>query len=92
MLLALLYIEPNRIGAAAMACDQMSLGNRYWQEVFPGDIPPGSTFETAYVTINNHQLCFKLLNLGVDDQYDGCELAREVEAHISPVRSLERAA
>ena len=34
MLMAILYCEPDRVAAAALACDQMALGDAYWRDVF----------------------------------------------------------
>ncbi len=84
MLMAILYCDADRIAAAAMACDQMEHGDQYWLEIFPGEIETGSIFETAYINVNNEKLCYKLLNLGMDDQYDGSVLAAELEASIAP--------
>jgi hypothetical protein len=92
MLMALLYCEPDRIGAAAFACDQMALGDAYWQDAFAGEIEKGSVFETAYVTVNNHELCYKLLNIGIDDAFDGTELAAALEKIAVPPYVTERAA
>lgn len=92
MLMAILYCEPDRIAAAAFACDQMALGNEYWTDVFPGEIEKGSIFETAYVTVNNHKLCFQLLNLGIDEQVDGKKLAEELEKIARPDYVTRRAA
>lgn len=92
MLLAVLYCEPDQIAAAAFACDQMPYGDEYWTDVFPGTIEKGSINETAYITVNNHELGFRLMNVGIDEQYDGRELAAELEALIVPQYSAEKAA
>lgn len=92
MLMAILYCEPDRVAAAALACDQMALGDAYWQDVFPGEIEAGSVFETAYLTVTNRELCFKLLALGIDDQIDGTSLAAELEKVAKPDYVTGRAA
>lgn len=92
MLMAILYCEPDRIAAAAFACDQMAMGDDYWNEVFPGEIEAGSIFETAYVTVNNRELCYKLLNLGIDELRDGTELAAELNKVAKPDYVTGRAA
>ena len=92
MLMAVLYCEPDRVAAAAFACDQMAMGDAYWDEAFVGEIEKGSVFETAYVTVNNHELCYKLLNIGIDDQIDGKVLAAELEAIAVPSYVTQRAA
>ena len=91
MLLALLYCDDDRIAAAAMACDQVPLGDRYWNEIFPGEIQRGDMFETAYVTVANADLRERLLKIGIDVQYDGRELAQELIESLIP-NYLNRAA
>lgn len=92
MLMAILYCDPDRIAAAAFACDQMAMGDSYWKDVFPGEITQGSVYETAYVTIHNRELGYKLLNLGMDDRFNGRELATEVSLAAKPSYVTERAA
>ena len=84
MLLAVLYCDPDRIAAAAFACDQAPHGDAYWTEVFSGEIEKGSIYETAYINVQNHELSFKLMNLGIDSSYDGRELAKELDAVAVP--------
>ena len=91
MLMALLYCDDDRIAAAAPACDQVPLGDRYWTEVFEGEIESGSMFETAYVTVANAQMREKLLSIGVDVDADGRKLAEELIASFTP-DYLDRAA
>ncbi len=92
MLMAILYCDPDRIAAAAFACDQMALGDAYWKDVFPGEIQRGSVFETAYITIHNRELSYKLLNLGIHNQFDGRDLAAEIALAAKPDYVTERAA
>ena len=92
MLMALLYCEDNQIAAAAPACDQMPYGDEYWTDIFAGYIETGSLFETAYITVNNADIRRRLLLLGFEDEIDGRELARELEANLTPEYLHDRAA
>lgn len=87
MLLAILYCESDRIGGAAMAVDQMPHGDQFWTDIFPGKFEAGSLQETRYVTVNQHELSYKLMSLGVDTRFCGRELAVELESHIAPTLS-----
>lgn len=78
MLLALLYCDDDRIAAAAPACDQAPFGDRYWNEIFEGDIKTGTMFETAYITVANSELRERILMVGIDDSVDGRLLAEEL--------------
>lgn len=84
MLMAVLYCDPDRIAAAAFACDQAPHGDAYWTEVFSGKIEQGSIYETAYVYVQDHELSFKLMNLGIDSAYDGREIAKEIDTIAVP--------
>jgi hypothetical protein len=84
MLMALLYCDEDRIAAAAPACDQIPLGNRYWTEIYLGQIELGSMFETAYVTVANPKMRKKLLALGIENEIDGRQLAEELIASMIP--------
>ena len=92
MLMALLFCEPDRIGAAAFACDQSPYGESYWNEIHAGTIDTGSLFETAYVTVANPELRRKLMQIGLDDIADGIQLAAELERSIIPQYANQRAA
>ena len=92
MLIALLYCEPDRIAAAALACDQTPYGDNYWDEIHPAKIERGSISETAYATVANPTLRQRLLQIGLDDSCDGTELARELESAVAPDYHSERAA
>ena len=84
MLMAVLYCDPDRIAAAAFAGDQAPKGEAYWTEVFSGKIEKGTIYETAYIYVQNHELCYRLMNLGIDPAYDGRELAKELETIAVP--------
>ena len=84
MLMALLYCDDDRIAAAAPACDQIPLGDRYWEEVFQGNIEEGSMFETAYVTVANAEIRDRLLAIGIEDDIDGRQLAQELVSSLIP--------
>ena len=92
MLMALLYSEEDQIAAAAPACDQMPYGDEYWTEIFAGLIPAGSIFETAYITVNNADIRRRLLLPGFDEDVNGRELVRELEATLTPDYLQDRAA
>ena len=92
MLMALLYCDADRIAAAAPACDQMPYGDGYWTDIFAGLVPDGPLFETAYITVNNADLRRRLLLLGFDDDIDGCQLAHDLNATLTPEYLQERAA
>ncbi len=80
MLMALLYSPNEQIIAAAPACDQVSLGDRFWFEVHAAKIELTDVFETAYVAVDNVELRQKLLMLGIDPSVNGVELTQRVEA------------
>ena len=65
MYLALLFDEGDQLLAAAPACDQQPLGNRYWREVYPQSIS-GAWGETAIIDIGDRSLSELLLSLAVD--------------------------
>lgn len=92
MLIALLYCEPDRIAAAALACDQTPYGDSYWEEIHPFNFEHGSIFETAYTTVANPSLRQRLLQIGLDDSCDGVALAKELELAAAPDYHSERAA
>ena len=80
MLMALLYVEDDRIAAAAAACDQSPYGDQFWLNFHAGEIVHGTMYETAYVEIDDPILESRLRSIGFDDAVDGFELAAEVEA------------
>ena len=82
--MAILYCDDDRIAAAAPACDQLPLGNRYWEEVFAGRIVRGDMFETAYVSVVQKELRERLMQIGIDQAVDGTELAQELSASVIP--------
>lgn len=96
MLMALLYTADNEIAAAAPACDQSPLGDQYWLEIHEAELAEafskGAFFETAYITIADPDLRARLLQVGVDDEIDGQELAVEVVTKAAPDYRLGRAA
>jgi hypothetical protein len=92
MLLALLYCEPDRIAAAALACDQLPIGDKYWNQIHAGEIQGGSIFETAYVEVNDRRLRERLLQIGIESNIDGQQLAEEVAAIGSTEPASGRAA
>jgi hypothetical protein len=67
MLLALLYDDSGRLAAAAPACDQQPLGDRYWREVCAERVSLRGS-ETAYVNIDDPWLVDRLLRM--DFAYD----------------------
>ena len=91
MLMAILYCDDNRIGAAAPACDQVPFGDQYWNEYFQGEIETGPLFETAYITVNNADLRERLMSIGIDHEADGTRLAQELVESLIPTY-LNRAA
>ncbi len=78
MLLALLYAHDGELLAAALACDQEPLGNRYWREVYPEVLPLRGS-ETAYVEIDDALLADRLLRM---DFRDGVEAAEAVDQYL----------
>ncbi len=85
MLLALLYEDDGRLTAAAPACDQQPLGNRYWLEIHPEKVNVRHS-ETAYVNIDDPWLVERLLNM---DFADGADAAEAVDAHLG-IAATER--
>ncbi len=92
MLMALLYCEPDRIGAGALACEQLPFGDAYWNEMHAAAIEPGSIFETAHIEIKDAELCERLLAIGITSQCDGKILAERVEQLKSTKLAAGRAA
>ena len=85
MLLALLYTDDDYLAAAAPACDQQPLGHRYWS--IDGRAIDGARGETAYVQIDDPQLCRRLLAWtsedGGDEGFaDGREAAYAVDVYL----------
>lgn len=78
MLLALLYQDDGTLTAAAPACDQQPLGDRYWREVYPESVRLRGS-ETAYVNIDDAWLVDRLLRR---DFRDGAEAADAVDAYL----------
>jgi hypothetical protein len=78
MMLALLYDRDGQLSAAAPACDQQSLGDRYWNEVYPEPVTTRGG-ETAYINIDNPELVERLLKM---DFRDETEAAEAVDAYL----------
>jgi hypothetical protein len=78
MLLALLYQDDGELVAAAPACDQQPLGDRYWREGYPEVLTLRGS-ETAYVKIDDPELVDRLLRM---DFHDGVEAARAVDIYL----------
>ena len=84
MLMALLYGEDDQIAAAAPACDQIPLGDRYWSDIHAGELKSGNVYQTAYVTVANASLREKLLLIGIDELFDAGKLTAELSRSIQP--------
>jgi hypothetical protein len=82
MLLALLYQADGQLAAAAPACDQQPLGNRYWLEVCPEPVHLRDS-ETAYVEIADADLVHDLLRMNFRD---GAEAAAVVDNYLGLAR------
>ena len=78
MLMALLYSQFGRIIAAAPACDQVPLGDKYWLDCHEADLTSEDFFETAYVFVADPSLQTSLLRLGIEDSIDSEILTRKV--------------
>jgi hypothetical protein len=78
MILALLYQRDGQLSAAAPACDQQLLGNRYWKEIYPEEVNLRGS-ETAYVDIEDPELVERLL---AREFGDGNEAAAAVDAYL----------
>ena len=78
MLLALLYESDGQLSAAAPACDQQPLGNRFWLEGCPERVNLRGS-ETAYADIEHPELLDWLLKMQFRDGFDA---ARAVEAYL----------
>jgi hypothetical protein len=72
MLLALLYEDDGKLSAAAPACDQQPLGDRYWREVYPQTVRVQES-ETAYVDIDDPILVDRLLRMDFQDEVEAGE-------------------
>jgi hypothetical protein len=86
MLLALLYQDDRQLSAAAPACDQQALGNRYWIEVYPEKVTLRGS-ETAYVNIHDPWLVERLLAM---DFRDGVEAAEAVDEYLGLAKTALR--
>jgi hypothetical protein len=78
MLLALLYKHDGELSAAAMACDQEPLGDRFWKEVHP-ETKSLRGSATAYVNIDDPELAARLLRM---EFQDGVEAAKAVDEYL----------
>jgi hypothetical protein len=78
MLLALLYQREGNLAAAAPACDQQPLGDRYWRTVYPEPLELRGS-ETAYVAIDDAELVDRLLRMNFRD---GIAAAEAVDAYL----------
>ena len=92
MLFALLYDSNDLISAAAMACDQQPLGNRYWYECHLAELDSSESYQTAYMSIVDPFLQMQLLMLGIDQEVDRAELTRAVDALVAHTPIADRAA
>lgn len=80
MLLAVLYSADEAVLAAGPACDQQTLGDRYWPEVQAIDLP--SDYETAHVLIQDTDFANRLLDLTTQFD-DGHAAAAAIEEYTS---------
>jgi hypothetical protein len=78
MLVALLYQDDGTLTAAAPACDQEPLGDRYWREVLPDAVRVRGS-ETAYVDIDDTALLNRLVRM---DFPNGREAAKAVDEYL----------
>lgn len=93
MLMAILYSNDGEILAAAPACDQLESGDEYWNEYHVGEFELRRVLETAYVQVNDEDLCEQLMRVGIDDEIDVAALAGKIEsAGFRKPFSLNRAA
>jgi hypothetical protein len=86
VLLALLYENDGELSAAAPACDQQSLGDRYWLEIYPEKVRVRDR-ETAYVNIDNSWLVEKLLKMDFTDEI---EAAAVVDTYLRLSTTVQR--
>lgn len=92
MLMALLYNQEDTIIAAAPACDQIPMGERYWNDVHPFQLSGSELFETAYMNVVHPALRRQLMSLGLDDSIDRHSLTAQVEQSAIPNYVIEKAA
>ena len=83
MLFALLYNQQDEIVAAALACDQLVMGESYWRECHPAGIEP-EEFQTAYINVIDPAIQQRLKWLGVDKTIDQREVTNWVESSVCP--------
>lgn len=91
MLFALLYNEADEIIAAAPACDQLEMGDTFWERCAHLDFRP-SEYQTAYVTVVNPKLQHDLKWLGLDDTIDVREVTNWIESLATPTYAKSKAA
>ncbi len=70
MFMALLFDEQDQLIAAAPACDQLALGDRYWSEVYPQEVS-GVYGQTAVLDIQSTELVQLLQDLSKDSSLLG---------------------
>ena len=92
MLFALLYDSQDKIVAAAMACDQQPVGDRYWDEYHLVKLAPKASYQTAYVTVTDPFLQSQLLKLGIDETVDEQSITNAVESLSRQTPFADRAA
>ncbi len=92
MLFALLYDSNDLIAAAAMACDQQPMGDRYWEECHLAELDSSESYQTAYMTIVDPFLQMRLMLIGIDQEIDRAELTRAVDALVAHTPIADRAA
>lgn len=90
MYLSLLFDKSDRLVAAAPACDQEPLGDRYWHEVHPHSLDL-KNLQLAIVDVKNGELVEMLLGLANDKAtLEKCRVAYDAyeksQSPHSPVR------
>lgn len=80
MLFALLYDHHDQVLAAAMACDQLAMGDQFWLDCHGVDVCQADIFATAYRDIRDPSLQQRLLELGVNETILSSSVTRELEA------------
>ena len=80
MLLAILYGPKEEIVAAAMACDQQPLGDRFWTDVLAVDLP--DDYQTGYAKVDDVELANHLLELHLTLD-DGHEAAAAIDQSLN---------
>jgi hypothetical protein len=101
MLLAILYRD-DKIVAAAPACDQYASGTQFWLNTLSLNPLSGVIlseenfhdlgFQTAYASVEDRELRYELLKVGIDQSIDVDDLEKRLNSTLDSDYHQNRAA